>query len=384
MRRRVAERGRDSDGCKVMFVVPPTLGETREEAEERQRRRTEARNAAPEMALAQMASLGATPSVVLKLEGLAKHFPAGGGRRLVAVDGVDLALHAGETLALVGESGSGKSTVARCAVRLIEPSRGAIELNGRSIAGLGAVRLAEAYREVQMVFQDPNGSVNPRMTVREVLHEPLRLHLAMPRERRERRARDLVQMVGLAPAHLDRYPHELSGGQRQRVGIARAIAVEPNVVILDEPTSSLDVSVRGQILDLLRRLQRELRLAYLFITHDLQVVRHMADRVAVMYLGGIVESGPTAAVFGRPAHPYTQALLSAAPVAEWGARRARIRLQGEIPSPIDPPDACRLVGRCPYAVPACAASRPRLAEVAPGHAAACPLAPTLPGWSETA
>ena len=311
--------------------------------------------------------------VVLRATGLSKHFPVAGGRRLVAVDGVDIALHAGETLALVGESGSGKSTTARCVVRLVEPSGGDVWINGRSILKLGSIDLAGLYREVQMVFQDPNASLNPRMTVRQVLHEPLRLHLAMPRDRREKRARELAGMVGLLAEHLDRYPHELSGGQRQRVGIARAIAVEPNVVILDEPTASLDVSVRGQILELLLRLQAELRLAYLFISHDLQVVRHVADRVAVMYLGGIVEIGPTGAVFDTPTHPYTRALLSAAPVARWGAKRTRLRLAGEISSPIDPPDACRLAGRCPLEQPSCRASRPPLVDLGGGHSAACPI-----------
>ncbi len=316
--------------------------------------------------------------VVLRTTGLRKHFPVSGGRSLVAVDGVDLELHAGETLALVGESGSGKSTTARCVVRLIEPTSGDVWVNGRSVRPLGSVGLAGLYREIQMVFQDPNASLNPRMTVRQVLHEPLRLHLKMDRDRRERRSRELVGLVGLAEMHLDRYPHELSGGQRQRVGIARAIAVEPNVVILDEPTASLDASVRGQILELLLRLQRELNLAYLFISHDLQVVRHVADRVAVMYLGGIVEIGPTDAVFDAPTHPYTRALLSAAPVARWGVTRTRLRLAGEITSPIDPPDACRLVGRCPLEHPSCSLARPPLIEVGAAHAAACPIVLPVP------
>jgi len=313
------------------------------------------------------------PYVVLRATGLRKHFPQPGGRKLMAVDGVDLTLAAGETLALVGESGSGKSTVARCVVRLIEPTGGDVAINGRSILKLGAMDLAALYREVQMVFQDPNASLNPRMSVRGVLHEPLRLQMAMPEAKREQRARALMEMVGLTPAHLDRYPHELSGGQRQRVGIARAIAAEPSLLILDEPTASLDVSVRGQILALLKQLQQELGLAYLFISHDLQVVRHVADRVAVMYLGGIVETGPTEAVFSRPMHPYTRALLSAAPLARWGVKRERLRLIGEIPSPIDPPDACRLAGRCPLQQPQCTAGRPPLLPVSPGHASACPV-----------
>ena len=312
-------------------------------------------------------------SAILQVRDLHKIFPVEGGRRLMAVDGVTLDVAAGETLALVGESGSGKSTVARCIVRLIEPSGGDVTIDGKSILPLQPKRLAGIYRRIQMVFQDPNASLNPRMNVRQVLDEPLRLHLDLPRAERAARVRELVEMVGLTVAHLDRYPHELSGGQRQRVGIARAIAVSPDIVILDEPTSSLDVSVRGQILDLLLGLQRRLNLAYLFISHDLQVVQHVADRVAVMYLGSIVEIGPTADVFRNPKHPYTRALLSAAPVAQWGVMRTRVRLAGEITSAIDPPDACRLAGRCPLAQPACSARKPPLIDIGGGHAVACPI-----------
>lgn len=312
-------------------------------------------------------------TAVLTVTDLRKHFPVAGGRRLVAVDGVSLQVAAGETLALVGESGSGKSTVARCVTRLIEPDGGDVMIGGQSILPLGTRDLARMYRRIQMVFQDPNASLNPRMTVRAVLEEPLRLHLNLSRGERDARVADLIEMVHLTTSHLDRYPHELSGGQRQRVGIARAIAVSPEIVILDEPTSSLDVSVRGQILDLLLDLRRRLNLAFLFISHDLQVVRHVADRVAVMYLGCVVETGPTRAIFDDPRHPYTRALLSAAPVAEWGRKRTRTRLAGEITSPIDPPDACRLVGRCPLREPGCAAARPPLIDIGGGHAAACPV-----------
>jgi oligopeptide/dipeptide ABC transporter ATP-binding protein len=310
---------------------------------------------------------------LLQVRELRKVFPVEGGRKLVAVDGVDLEIMPGETLALVGESGSGKSTVARCIVRLVEPSGGDVLIGAESILGLQPSRLAGVYRRIQMVFQDPSASLNPRMRVREVLDEPLRLHLYLLRSERSARVRELIAMVGLTEAHLDRYPHELSGGQRQRVGIARAIAVSPDIVILDEPTSSLDVSIRGQILDLLLELQDKHRFAYLFITHDLQVVQRVADRVAVMYLGGIVETGPTAALFADPKHPYTKALLSAAPVARWGARRTRTRLAGEISSAIDPPDACRLAGRCPLARPSCSAARPPLLAIGDGRAVACPV-----------
>lgn len=310
---------------------------------------------------------------LLRVRNLGKVFPVGGGRRLVAVDGVTLEIAAGETLALVGESGSGKSTVARCILRLVEPTGGQIEIGGESVLGLQPSRLVGVYRRIQMVFQDPNASLNPRMSIRQTIEEPLSLHLYLLRSERAQRVRELIEMVGLTEAHLDRYPHELSGGQRQRVGIARAIAVSPDVVILDEPTSSLDVSVRGQILDLLLDLQQRLNLAYLFITHDLQVVQHVADRVAVMYLGGIVESGATDLIFREPRHPYTRALLSAAPVARWGVKRTRVRLAGEISSAIDPPDACRLVGRCPMARPACAQSKPPLLDTGDGRAVACPV-----------
>ncbi|MBY0324276.1 MAG: ATP-binding cassette domain-containing protein [Reyranella sp.] len=310
---------------------------------------------------------------LLQVRGLSKTFPVDGGRRLVAVDGIDLEIKAGETLALVGESGSGKSTVARCIVRLVEPSGGDVVIGGESILGLQPSRLVGVYRRIQMVFQDPNASLNPRMSVRQVLEEPLHLHLYLLRSERDARVKELIEMVGLTENHLDRYPHELSGGQRQRVGIARAIAVSPEIVILDEPTSSLDVSIRGQILDLLLELQERLHLAYLFITHDLQVVQHVADRVAVMYLGGIVETGPTKALFADPRHPYTRALLSAAPVPRWGVKRTRTRLSGEISSAIDPPDACRLAGRCPFALPSCATAKPPLTDIGDGRAVACPV-----------
>ena len=310
---------------------------------------------------------------LLQVHELRKVFPVEGGRKLVAVDGVDLEIRAGETLALVGESGSGKSTVARCIVRLIEPSGGDVAIGGESILGLQPSRLAGVSRRIQMVFQDPNASLNPRMNVRQVLEEPLKLQLYMLRSERAARVKELIGMVGLEASHLDRYPHELSGGQRQRVGIARAIAVSPDIVILDEPTSSLDVSIRGQILDLLLELQERLHLAYLFITHDLQVVQHVADRVAVMYLGGIVETGPTKALFADPKHPYTRALLSAAPVARWGVKRTRTRLSGEISSAIDPPDACRLAGRCPIARPNCSMAKPPLISIGDGRSVACPF-----------
>jgi oligopeptide/dipeptide ABC transporter ATP-binding protein len=319
-----------------------------------------------------MSNLPSTYPIVQARQ-LKKHFPVGGGRKLVAIDNLDLELFPGKTVALVGESGSGKSTVARCLTRLINPNDGKIFVHGKSITELSAYEMSHIYRHMQMVFQDPNASLNPRMTVRQVLEEPLKLHLNLSRQERANRVRELVGMVGLTVAHLDRYPHELSGGQRQRIGIARAISVRPEVVLLDEPTASLDVSVRGQILDLLARLQKEFNLAYLFISHDLQVVRYVSDEVAVMYLGVIVERGPTDEVFRNPRHPYTQALLSAAPVAQWGIKRERTRLKGEVGSPIDPPDACRLVGRCPLEQPSCAHKQPQLYDLGDGRSIACPI-----------
>ena len=320
--------------------------------------------------------------VVLRVSGLRKEFRAGrrgGAKKLTAVDGVSFNLHAGETVALVGESGSGKSTVARCIARLIEPTSGEVVLDDVVLTSMAKRDLPRAYRHLQMVFQDPNSSLNPRMSVRAILEEPLRLHFDMSRSERDQRARQLAEYVGLSAQQLDRYPRQLSGGQRQRVGIARALAVGPKVILLDEPTASLDVSVRGQILSLFRRTQDEKGLAYLFITHDLEVVRHFADRVLVMYLGGIVEEGPTAEVFEHPAHPYTQALLSSSPVAEYtrGNEHKRSKrlllLTGEIPSPIDLPTGCRLVSRCPFVQPSCSSVVPPLRAIRPGHLSACPV-----------
>ena len=306
------------------------------------------------------------PYPVVRMAGIRKEYAVGRWprrARLTAVDGVDLDLRAGRTTALVGESGCGKSTLARCLTGLLPLTAGSVHLDGLRISGSSAADMKRAYRDVQMVFQDPHASLNPRRTVRATLEEPLRLQLGMPADERRRRVQELVEQVQLLPEHLDRRPHELSGGQRQRVGIARAPAVQPKVVVLDEPTSSLDVSVRGQIIELLERLQSELGLAYLFITHDLAVVRRLADDVAVMYLGQVVEHGSTADVFGAPAHPYTRALLSAAPVAEWGVRRDRIMLRGEIPSPIDLGPTCRLVGRCPLETARCGDLVPPLMPV---------------------
>ncbi|MCE0764550.1 ATP-binding cassette domain-containing protein [Pseudonocardia kujensis] len=311
---------------------------------------------------------------IVDIRGLTKHFRVGRPRRdLVALDGVDLAVEAGQTTALVGESGSGKSTLARCLVGLLPVTAGEVLLDGIDLAGLGSVALSRTYRDIQMVFQDPHSSLNPRRSVYQAVTEPLRLHLGLDRAAQRARARELMSLVGLEDQHLERMPHELSGGQRQRVGIARAIAVGPKVVVLDEPTSSLDVSVRGQILDLLLGLQQRLGMTYLFISHDLQAVRRVADRVCVMYLGSIVEDGPADEVLDRPRHPYTRALMSAAPVAEYGVRRERLRLAGEIPSPVDLPAECRLAGRCPYVRDSCRTAVPPLVTVEGTHRSACPV-----------
>jgi oligopeptide/dipeptide ABC transporter ATP-binding protein len=313
---------------------------------------------------------------LLVAENLVKHFPArrdvlGRPRAWVkAVDGVSFALNEGETLALVGESGCGKSTVGRLVLRLIEPGAGRVCFQGRDIGALGSAALRRLRRHMQIIFQDPFASLNPRMTVGQMIAEPLALHGIVPPGRRRARVRELLDMVGLPPEHAARFPHEFSGGQRQRIGIARALAVEPRLIVCDEPVSALDVSIQAQVVNLLADLQRRLGLAYVFIAHDLAVVRHIATRVAVMYLGRIVEEAETAALFRAPRHPYTQALLSAVPVPDPGARHARILLEGDVPSPLAPPPGCRFHTRCRQARARCAAEPPALAD-ADGRAVAC-------------
>jgi oligopeptide transport system ATP-binding protein len=319
-------------------------------------------------------------SGLLEVRGLRKTFPVGGGgfarrAQLVAVDDVDLEVDAGETVGLVGESGCGKSTLARVALRLIEPDAGEIRFDGKDLRALGRRELRAERRRMQIVFQDPFASLNPRMTVGETIAEGLRVHGLLPEDKRADRVAELLETVGLAPEHAARYPHEFSGGQRQRIGIARALALEPRLIVADEPVSSLDVSIQAQILNLLLELQRRFGLAYLFISHDLRVVRHLSRRVAVMYLGRVVERAPADALYARPQHPYTEALLSAVPVPDPGRKHARIVLSGDVPSPIAPPSGCPFHPRCPKAQAVCSVDRPPLREVKPGHFSACHFAP---------
>ncbi len=324
------------------------------------------------------------PPLLVQVEGLVKRFPGarsllglGRARRIVrAVDGVSFAIATGQTLGLVGESGCGKTTVGRTILRLIEPDAGRVTLGGTDVLGLGARELRALRRRMQIVFQDPYGSLNPRMTVQQTLAEPLAIHRLAAGPEAERRISSLLEEVGLDPAFAPAYPHELSGGQRQRVGIARALSVEPQFLVLDEPVSALDVSVQAQVLNLLAELQRKRRLTYLFIAHDLAVVKHIADHVAVMYLGKIVERAPATVLYAGPRHPYTTSLLSAVPVPDPKAQRQRIVLQGDVPSPATPPPGCPFHPRCPHPKKSsrCGIEPPALREVAPGQFAACHFA----------
>ena len=312
--------------------------------------------------------------IVAELDELKVWFPAPGRTSVRAVDGVSLQIRRGETLGLVGESGSGKSTTGLALLRLVEPTAGRIHVAGEEVTGWSRRRLRRLRRRVAMVFQDPQASLDPRRTIADSVAAPLIVHgLGGDRAGRRRRVTELLELVGLRGDLADRHPHELSGGQRQRVGIARALAGEPDLIVLDEPIASLDLSVQAQIMNLLRGLQAELGLTYLFIAHDLAAVEHMSDRIAVMYLGRIVETGTPAQIYGNPGHPYTAALLSAIPVADplVERRRRRIILTGEIPSPVDPPSGCRFRTRCPQARPDCAETDPDLIEVETGQYAAC-------------
>ena len=324
--------------------------------------------------------------VILRAEGLKKHYPIRQGvlRRTVghvkAVDGVSFDLHAGETLGVVGESGCGKSTLGRLLMRLEEPTEGSLQFDGGDMYAWNKKDMRRIRRDIQIVFQDPYTSLNPRRTVGDIVGEPFDIHPdVVPKGDRKRKVQELLELVGLAPEHINRYPHQFSGGQRQRIGIARGIALNPKVLICDEPVSALDVSVQAQVINVMERLKRELNLAYVFIAHDLSVVRHISDRVAVMYLGKIAELGTDTEIYDRPTHPYTQALLSAVPVPDPTLRgmRNEIKLSGDVPSPANPPSGCRFHTRCWRAEEICSTEEPQLIErrdLAGRHLSACHFA----------
>ncbi|HEX7526406.1 MAG TPA: dipeptide ABC transporter ATP-binding protein [Gaiellaceae bacterium] len=316
---------------------------------------------------------------LLEARDLVKHFSVSGtafrrgGEVVHAVDGVSLDVRSGETLGVVGESGCGKSTLGRLLVRLHEPTAGSIRFGGRDITSLSRRQLRPFRREMQMIFQDPYASLNPRKRVGQILADPFRIHGDLTRAEMRGRIAALLETVGLSPDHVNRYPHEFSGGQRQRIGVARALALNPKLIVADEPVSALDVSIQAQVINLLDDLQDEFDLTYVFIAHDLGVVHHVSDRIAVMYLGVVVEVGPSDELFLRPVHPYTEALLSAIPAIEGEdeVRRERIVLEGEVPSPVDPPKGCRFHPRCRYATDVCLAERPPLVDHGGGRLAAC-------------
>jgi len=330
------------------------------------------------------------PEPLLEVRDLVKHFavrsglfgPGGGSVR--AVDGVSFDLGAGEVLGLVGESGCGKTTTGRCILRLIEPTSGSVRFEGRELTGLSRRELRPLRRRMQPVFQDPYSSLNPRLTVGSMLGEALAIHRLARGARARARVAELLELVGLAPDHARRYPHEFSGGQRQRIGVARALAVEPRLIVADEPVSALDVSIQAQIVNLLQDLQRRMGLAFLFVAHDLSVVEHISDRVAVMYLGRIVELAGAEELYRAPRHPYTLTLLSAIPVPDPRRRGRRVVPHGDVPSPARPPTGCRFHPRCPLARERCAIEEPGLREVAPGHVSACHFAEEVEGPGVTA
>ncbi len=324
---------------------------------------------------------------LLSVRHLVKNFPVENSDDVVqAVSDVSFDIIEGETLGLVGESGCGKSTVGRCLLRLHEPTSGEVHFLGRNIVGLPNKEMQALRREMQIIFQDPYASLNPRLSIRSIVSEPLKIHNIGNKATQNAKVEDLLAKVGLDPKYADRYPHEFSGGQRQRIGIARALALNPKLIICDEPVSALDVSVQAQVVNLLQELQEEFGLTYLFISHGLAVVEHISDRVAVMYLGKIVEICSAADLYENPLHPYTQALLSAIPIPDPKVKRNRIVLKGDVPTPINPPSGCRFRTRCPLAIDACASIDPELRELQPGHFAACIRADgydTAPPKSET-
>lgn len=320
--------------------------------------------------------------VLLEVRNLVKHFPIRQGiifskqvGAVQAVDDISFTVRKGETLGLVGESGCGKTTTGRLILRLIEPTSGDIIFDGKNIPQLPKDEMRELRKEMQIIFQDPYGSLNPRMTVGDIIGEPLHIHKLARGAEREKRVRELLEVVGLSAFHARRFPHEFSGGQRQRIGIARALAVRPKLIICDEPVSALDVSIQAQVINLLQDLQRDFDLTYIFIAHDLSVVKHISDRVAVMYLGKIVELTGKTELYQNPKHPYTQALLSAIPEADPTIKKERIILKGDVPSPINPPKGCRFHTRCPKVMDICRTQEPPLVDTGGGHMVACHLVP---------
>jgi len=319
-----------------------------------------------------MVSISNDKHELVRVRGLVKHFPVEGSLDVLrAVDGVSFEIFRGETLGLVGESGCGKSTAGRCLLRLIEPTKGEIAFDGRDVTTMGKRDLRELRREMQIIFQDPHASLDPRMKIGDIIAEPLVIHKIGTKPERRERVAELLRRVKLDPGYATRYPHEFSGGQLQRIGVARALALNPKLIVADEPVSALDVSVQAQVVNLLQDLQKELGLTYLFISHGLAVVEHISTRVAVMYLGRIVEVADAVDLYKNPLHPYTQALLSAIPVPDPKAKRDRIILKGDVPTARNPPSGCRFRTRCPLAIDECARIDPELRELSPGHSVAC-------------
>ncbi|WP_078552880.1 ABC transporter ATP-binding protein [Bacillus alkalicellulosilyticus] len=317
---------------------------------------------------------------LLKVTNLTQYFPIKGGifgravNHVKAVDDVSFTIHEGETVSIVGESGCGKSTTGRAIIRLEEPTSGTVEFNGVNVCTLNKANMRKLRKDIQIIFQDPYASLNPRQTVRQLLNEALEVQKVVPKSERNTRIAQILETVGLQPHQADRFPHEFSGGQRQRIGIARALSVQPKLIICDEAVSALDVSIQAQVLNLLKKFQKEMNLTYLFISHDLGVVRHISDRIIVMYLGKIVEIGDKQSIFEHPQHPYTKALLSAIPVPDPDHQKKRIILRGDVPSPIDPPSGCRFHTRCPYATDKCQQEIPSLQHydyMNEGHQASC-------------